>query len=132
MHPLDRSRYSWVMLVLLAAWPPAAWALEQTKAFDVIGWNWPQILACGAICLGGSMARTNQREKAAEAQWTRAETLMELWRDARRSSVIGAVVYFAAISQGWNDWQLGGTLLLAGYTGPAALDLWAERFRAKE
>lgn len=132
MHPLDRSRYSWVLLVLLAAWPPAAWALERAKSFDVIGWNWPQILACGAICLWGSMARTTQREKLAEETWTRMETARALWRDAWRSSVIGAVVYFGALSQGLNDWQLGGALLLAGYTGPAALDLWAERFRAKE
>lgn len=132
MLPLERTRYCWALMMLLVAWPPAALALEQTKAFDVIGWNWAQILACGAICLWGSMARTNQREQASEAQWSRAETLMELWRDARRSSVIGAVVYFAAISQGWNDWQLGGTLLLAGYSGPAALDLWAQKFKNKE
>ena len=133
MQPLDRSRYAWVLAVLLAAWPPAAWALEQAKpTFDIAGWNWVQILLCGATCLWGSMARTTQREKIAEAKWSRLETAMELWRDARRSSVIGAVVYFTAISQGWSDWQLGGALLLAGYSGPAALDLWAERFRAKE
>lgn len=133
MQPLDRSRYAWVLAVLLAAWPPAAWALEQAKpTFDIAGWNWVQILLCGATCLWGSMARTTQREKIAEAKWSRLETAMELWRDARRSSVIGAVVYFTAVSQGWSDWQLGGALLLAGYSGPAALDLWAERFRAKE
>lgn len=133
MQPLDRSRYAWVLAVLLAAWPPAAWALEQAKpTFDIAGWNWVQIMLCGATCLWGSMARTNQREKIAEAKWSRLETAMELWRDARRSSVIGAVVYFTAVSQGWSDWQLGGALLLAGYSGPAALDLWAERFRAKE
>ena len=133
MQPLDRSRYAWVLAVLLAAWPPAAWALEQAKpTFDIAGWNWVQILLCGATCLWGSMARTTQREKIAEAKWSRLETAMELWRDARRSSVIGAVVYFTAISQGWSDWQLGGALLLAGYSGPAALDLWAERFKAKE
>ena len=132
MQPLDRSRYAWVLMVLLAAWPPAAWALEQAKTFDIAGWNWIQILLCGATCLWGAMARTNQREKLASEKWGRAETAMELWRDAKRSSVLGAVVYFTAVSQGWNDWQLGGALLLAGYSGPAALDMWAERFRAKE
>lgn len=132
MQPLERSHYAWVVTVLLSAWPPAVWALEQAKTFDIAGWNWVQIMLCGATCLWGAMARTNQREKLSAEKWTRAETTMELWRDARRSSVIGAVVYFMAIAQGWNDWQLGGALLLAGYSGPAALDLWAEKFKAKE
>lgn len=132
MHPPERSNCAWVMMMLAAAWPPAAWAIETTKSFDVLGWNWPQILACGAICLWGSMARTNQREKLAAEKWSRMETARALWRDAWRSSVLGAVVYFGALSQGLNDWQLGGALLLAGYTGPAALDAWAERFKAKE
>ena len=130
--PLDRSHYGWVLMMLAAAWPPAAWALEQSKSFDIAGWNWVQILLCGATCLWGSMARTNQREKLAAEKWTRLENALELWRDARRSSVIGAVIYFTASAQGWNDWQLGGALLMAGYSGPAALDLWAEKFRGKE
>ena len=118
-------------MMLAAAWPPAVWALDHAKSFDIVGWNWVQILLCGAICLWGSMARTNQREKLAEEKWTRLETAMELWRDARRSSVIGAVVYFTATAQGWNDFQLASALLLSGYMGPAALDLWADKFRGK-
>ena len=132
MRRLDRSEYGWVLMTLAAAWPPSAWALEQTRSFDIAGWNWLQIMLCGVTCLWGAMARTNQREKIAEAKWTRIETAMELWRDARRSSVIGAVIYFMASAQNWNDWQLGGALLLAGYMGPAALDLWADKFRSKE
>ena len=127
MLRLERSRYGWVLMMLAAAWPPAVWALEQTKSFDIAGWSWLQIIMCGAICLWGSMARTNQRERIAEEKWTRLETAMELWRDARRSSVIGGAVYFTATLQNWNDFQLGGALLLAGYMGPAALDLWAGR-----
>lgn len=132
MQPLDRAKYGWVLMILLTAWPPAAWALEKTKELDVLGWPWAQILLSGAICMWGSMARTNQRAKAADTKWSHIETAIEMWRDARRSSVIGAVVYFSAVSSGWNDWQLGGALLLAGYSGPAALDLWAEKFRVKE
>ena len=132
MQPLDRSRYAWVLMVLLAAWPPAAWAIEQAKTPGVLAWNWPEILACGAISMWGAMARTTQREKQAEAKWTRMEIAHELWRDGWRSSVIGAAVYFAATQHGWNEFQLAGSLLLAGYLGPAALDFWAERFRAKE
>ena len=127
MRKLDSPRFGWVLVMLAVAWPPAAWALEKTKQLDVMGWPWVQILLCGAICLWGSMARTSQRDKLAEEKWTRLETAMELWRDARRSSVIGAVVYFTATPQGWNDFQLGGALLVAGYMGPAALDLWADR-----
>lgn len=127
MRGLDRSHYGWVLMMLAAAWPPAAWALEKTKQLDVTGWPWAQILLSGAICLWGAMARTNQREKLAAEKWTRLENALELWRDARRSSVIGAVMYFTAISNNWNDFQLGGALLLAGYMGPAALDLWAGR-----
>ena len=132
MQRLDRSQYGWVAMTLAAAWPPSVWALDQTKSFDIAGWNWLQILLCGVICLWGSMARTNQREKLAGAKWTRLETVMEMFRDAWRSSVIGAVLYFMASAQSWNDWQLGGALLLAGYMGPAALDLWADKFRSKE
>lgn len=117
---------------MLMAWPPAVWALEKTKALDVTGWPWTQILLCGAISMWGSMARTTQREKKADVPWSRIETARELWRDAWRSSVIGAAVYFLATQSNWNEFQLGGSLLLAGYMGPAALDLWAERFKAKE
>ena len=47
-------------------------------------------------------------------------------------SLWAALLAVMALAQGWNDWQLGGALLLAGYSGPAALDLWAEKFKAKE
>lgn len=122
----DKLRRGWVLLFLLAAWPPSVWALEQTRNLDLFGLPWAQLLMSGVVSLWGSMARTNQRAKDADAVKERFETWREFLRDAWRSSVIGAVIYLTAVSQGWSDWQLGGTLLIAGYSGPAALDLWSK------
>ena len=122
----------WAAMILLAAWPPATFALEKAAQLDVAGFPWLQFLMSGAVSLWGSMARTNQRNKSADAAQEPFPKIQEFWRDARRSSVIGAVVYMASVSQGLNDFQLAGALLIAGYSGPAALDLWAEKFKAKD
>lgn len=129
MHRRDDQWPGWVVLTLLAAWPPAAFALEKSAHIDLFGLPWLQFLMSGVVSLWGSMARTNQRIKIADAVQEPFEKLREFWRDAWRSSVIGAVVYLTSISQGLNDFQLAGALLIAGYSGPAALDLWAEKFK---
>jgi hypothetical protein len=126
------SHQHWAMMlcIALASWPPAAWAVDVTAGADLFGLPWAQIGASGVICVWGAMARTNQRARAANEVDERFEVWKELWRDIRRSSVIGAVVYLTGATQGWSAWQLGGALLLAGYSGPAALDLWSAKFKA--
>lgn len=125
-------RWGWLVLAALASWPPAAWAMETTGgSADLFGLPWAQIGASGVICVWGSLARTNQRARAANEAEERFEIWRELWRDVRRSSVIGAVVYMTGAAQGWDAWQLGGALLLSGYAGPAALDLWSARFKGQ-
>lgn len=130
-----RSNQHWglMLCIALASWPPAAWAVAVTaqSSADLFGLPWAQIGASGVICVWGALARTNQRARAASEQEERFEVWKELWRDVRRSSVIGAVVYLSGASQGWDAWQLGGALLLAGYAGPAALDLWAAKFKSQ-
>jgi hypothetical protein len=118
-----------MLLLALASWPPAAWAVSVTAGADLFGLPWGQIAASGVICAWGSLARTNQRARAANETDAPFHVWAELWRDIRRSSVIGAVVYLAGSSQGWDAWQLGGALLLAGYAGPAALDVWASKMK---
>ena len=121
----------WVLLALvaLALWPLSAWALDAAAGIDIFGLPYLQMLGSGVVTLWGSMARTNHRAEAAKE----ADQTFVMWRelvhDARRSSVIGAAIYLWASFQGWSPWQLGGSLLLAGYMGPAALDVWAAKFK---
>lgn len=128
----DKPHWGLLFLLALASWPPAAWALDAVSGLDVFGLPFGQLLGSGLICLWGSMARTNQRARAAKEAEEKFELWLEVWRDARRSSVIGAVVYIMATMQGWDVWRLGGALLFAGYLGPAALDLWAAKFKGNQ
>jgi hypothetical protein len=118
-----------LLLAALASWPPAAWAVSATDGVNVFGLPYAQMLGAGAVCVWGSLGRTNQRARAAKQDQENFEVLRELWNDIRRSSVIGAAIYLGGSAQGWDDWQMGGALLLAGYAGPAALDLWAAKFK---
>lgn len=129
----NHQHWGLMLCIALASWPPAAWAVAVTaqSSADLFGLPWAQIGASGVICVWGALARTNQRARAASEQEERFEVWKELWRDVRRSSVIGAVVYLSGASQGWDAWQLGGALLLAGCAGPAALDLWAAKFKSQ-
>lgn len=122
-----------MLLLALASWPPAAWAVDATAtSADLFGLPWWQIAASGVICAWGSLARTNQRARAASETDEPFQLWAELWRDIRRSSVIGAIVYLTGASQGWSAWELGGALLLAGYAGPAALDVWAAKLKGPQ
>ena len=53
----------------------------------------------------------------------------EVLADAKRSVVIGPLVYITGTMQGWSVWQLGFALIFGGYLGPAALDMWAAKFK---
>lgn len=109
----------WLLLLLL---PVAALAAVQGD-IDLTGLPWKQILGSGFVCLWGSMARTSRRALLAGEHEGKFDVWYELWRDARRSSVIGAVVYLSASGHGWDAFQLGGALFVAGYMGPLALDM---------
>lgn len=128
----ERPRWGSLLGLGILSWPPAVWALEATDGIDVFGLPFPQMLGSGLICLWGSMARTNQRARAAKEALEEFKVWREVWSDARRSSVIGAVIYLSASMQHWNMWQLGSALLFAGYLGPAALDLWAAKIKGTQ
>ncbi len=124
-----RPHWGALILAALALWPLSALALESVSGIDIFGLPYLQMLGSGVVTLWGSMARTNHRAQAAKEADQTFVMWRELLHDARRSSVIGAAIYLAASVQGWSAWQLGGALLLAGYMGPAALDVWAAKFK---
>lgn len=125
----DRPHWGLLLCLALASWPPAALALDAAGELDVMGLPYLQMLASGCICLWGSLGRTGQRAKLAKQEQIEFRWWHEVLADAKRSVVIGPLVYIAGTMQGWDVWQLGFALIFGGYLGPTALDLWAAKFR---
>lgn len=125
----DSPGWGRMLIAALGVVPATAWAIEVAGDLDLIGLPWARIFGCGILALWGSLARTRHRAKIAKENDERFALLQELWRDARVSSVIGAVVYATAHTRGWNKWELLLAALAAGYAGVTLLDAWVAKIK---
>lgn len=109
-----------------------SWATVAAAYPDLINMPWAQMGVGGLIAAWGGGSATLDRYLKATYEERPFYWKAEVGRDIAVSVSIGSVSYWAAWLWSWPIPMLGLTLLLAGYSGTAALRLAAEKWMVIE
>lgn len=112
---------------LLASWG-VSWASMVAAGPDLLSLPWAQALVGVGVAWIGGFAASLGRMVAATYENRPFRHAHEFGRDGAVSAVIGLSGYWIGMSQGSSPALVALVLILSGYAGTAALNIWITRF----